>query len=160
MDMLSLPWFVNLLSSKMPLETVNLIWDMFLLYDMSHFFRAILSAISQLHDICLNLNRFDEVLLTIQQFLEIDFTPEMLINSLVDKISPEELAECRKKHRADIVIQINARVQRSHEMQPTYGEQKNFMDKFFSLKGLESYYGHLAQATNLEEHKLAAQILA
>ena len=101
---------------------------MFLLYDMSNFFRAILTAISQVHDICLNIDRFDEVLLTIQEFMASEFTPEMLINSLVEKISQAELAECRKKHRKEILSLINLTQKRSHGMRPAYGDQKNFMD--------------------------------
>mmetsp|Transcript_27905 Transcript_27905/g.37268 ORF Transcript_27905/g.37268 Transcript_27905/m.37268 type:complete len:91 (+) Transcript_27905:130-402(+) len=90
----------------MPIETVNLIWDMFFLYDMSNLFRALLTAISQVHDVLLNIDRFDEVLLTLQDFIATEFTPDMLINSLVDKISPEELEECRKRHRIESVSML------------------------------------------------------
>lgn len=106
----------------MPTETVNIIWDMIFLYDMSNFFRAILTAISQLHDICLNSDRFDEVLLAIQGFMATDFTPDLLINCLVEKISPEELAMCRKKHRKEIVNMMHEKLQRSHDTEPAYGE--------------------------------------
>ena len=106
----------------MPFETVNLILDMFLLYDMSNLFRAILTAISQVHDICLNIDRFDLVLLTIQDFMATDFTPDLLINSLVEKISPEELARSRTRHRKEIVDLINTKLTRGFEMQPTHGD--------------------------------------
>ena len=68
-DLLSMSWFVQLLVNKMPVATVNLIWDMFLLDDMRSIFRAVLTAIKQVHDACLNLERFDEVLLMIQDFI-------------------------------------------------------------------------------------------
>ena len=45
-------------------------------------------------------------------------------------------------------------------MRPAYGEQKNFMDKFFSLNGLQIYYEQRALVTDLAEHKFAAQVLA
>lgn len=54
-----------LLVNKVPFETVNLIWDMFLLYDITDFFRAILTVISNMHDTCLGIDRFDEMILFI-----------------------------------------------------------------------------------------------
>ena len=69
-ELLSMAWFVQLLVNKMPLQTVNLVWDMFLLDDIRSLFRAILTAIRQVHDQCLNLERFDEVLVMMQEFIE------------------------------------------------------------------------------------------
>lgn len=115
--MLSLQWFVQLLVNKMPIETVNLIWDMFLLYDMTNLFRALLTAISQVHDVLLNIDRFDEVLLTLQEFIATEFTPDMLINSLVEKISVEELQESRKRHSIESLNMLQARLQRSRQIE-------------------------------------------
>lgn len=47
-DVLSTQWFLQLLVNKIPTETVNLVWDMFLLEDIRSIFRAILTAFSQL----------------------------------------------------------------------------------------------------------------
>ena len=69
-ELLSMAWFVQLLVNKMPLQTVNLVWDMFLLDDIRSIFRAILTAIKQVHDQCLNFERFDEVLIMMQEFIE------------------------------------------------------------------------------------------
>ena len=44
-ELLSMSWFVQLLVNKMPVPTVNLIWDMFLLDDIRSIFRAVLTAI-------------------------------------------------------------------------------------------------------------------
>lgn len=156
MEMLSLQWFVQLLVNKMPIETVNLIWDMFLLYDMTNLFRALLTAISQVHDVLLNVDRFDEVLLTLQEFIATEFTPDMLINSLVEKISIEELQECRKRHRIESLNMLQARLQRSRQIETQYEPRKQFMDNFFSLTGMQSYYEQLALKTEEEEHKVAA----
>ena len=159
-EMLSLQWFVQLLVNKMPIETVNLIWDMFLLYDMTNLFRALLTAISQVHDVLLNIDRFDEVLLTLQEFIATEFTPDMLINSLVEKISVEELQECRKRHSIESLNMLQARLQRSRQIETQYEHRKQFMDNFFSLTGMQHYYEKLAEKTEEEEHKLGAQILA
>jgi len=50
----------------MPIQTVNLVWDMFLLDDIRAIFRAIMTAIKQVHDQCLEFDRFDEVLIMMQ----------------------------------------------------------------------------------------------
>ena len=51
-EMLSMSWFVQLLVNKMPLDTVNLIWDMFLVEDIRVIFRAVLTAFARVHDQC------------------------------------------------------------------------------------------------------------
>ena len=88
-------WFVQLLVNKMPTPTVNLVWDMFLLDDMRSIFRAILSAIKQVQDLAINMERFDEVLIMMQDFILNDFEPEMLINSLGPRIDSEEFKQMR-----------------------------------------------------------------
>ena len=46
-ELLSMPWFVQLLAGKMPSATVSLIWDMFLLDGIKSIFRAVLTAFKQ-----------------------------------------------------------------------------------------------------------------
>lgn len=94
-----MPWFVQLMVNKMPPATVSLIWDMFLIKDMRQLFRAILTAISHVHDMCLSLDRWDEVLLTIQGFIASDLTPEMLLNSLEPPIPYDVFQASRERNR-------------------------------------------------------------
>lgn len=79
---------------------------MFLLDDIRSIFRAVLTAIKQVHDQCLNLERFDEVLIMIQEFIEKDFEPEMLLNSLGPRISYEEFDASRERNRIDIIDKL------------------------------------------------------
>ena len=46
-ELLSMPWFVQLLAGKMPSATVDLVWDMFLLDGIKSIFRAVLTAFKQ-----------------------------------------------------------------------------------------------------------------
>ena len=159
-ELLSMSWFVQLLVNKMPIETVNLIWDLFLLDDIKQVFRAILTAISQLHDELLNLDRFDEILMTIQAFIADDFGPEMLINSLVPRISSEEFEALREKHRSQTLQTLKYRLDESRVRVADQDPRRQFMDKFFALGGLQHYYAELAKQTNSEEHRVAAKVLA
>lgn len=92
----------------MPTATVNLIWDMFLVDDIRSIFRSILTAFKQVHDECLGFERFDEVLIMIQEFIAEEFTPEMLLNSLGPRISHEDFEASRARQRKDIITMIKA----------------------------------------------------
>ena len=45
------------------------------------------------------LERFDEILIMIQNFSETDFTPELLLKKLVPDIPEEEIRELREHNR-------------------------------------------------------------
>ena len=133
-------WFVQLLVNKMPVPTVNLIWDMFLLDDIRSIFRAVLTAIKQVHDDCLRLERFDEVLVMMQEFIEKDFEPDMFLNSLGPRISFEEFEASRAYNRIDIIDKLKTQLDKGRVMMPDYDPRKQFIDKFFSFGGLADYY--------------------
>lgn len=159
-DLLSMSWFIQLLVNKMPRETVNLVWDMFLLKGIRAIFRAVLSAFKQVQDECFNFTRFDEVLLTIQGFFQNEFEPELFLNSLGPKISFDDFEESRKYHRRVILEKLKAQLDKGRAMMPSYEPRKQFIDKFFAYGGLPDYFEQIAEHTQREDHIVANRVLS
>lgn len=106
LDLLSFQWLVCLFSGKLREDTVNTIWNLFLLRGISVIFRVALTILKTLEDDIFELERFDEILIMIQNFSETDFTPEMLLKKLVPDIPEEEIRELRELNRVQIVQDI------------------------------------------------------
>ena len=106
LDLLSFQWLVCLFSRKLREDTVNTIWNLFLLRGISVIFRVALTILKTLEDDIFELERFDEILIMIQNFSETDFTPEMLLKKLVPDIPEEEIRELRELNRVQIVQDI------------------------------------------------------
>ena len=92
-------WLVCLFSGKLREDTVNTIWNLFLLRGISVIFRVALTILKTLEEDIFELERFDEILIMIQNFSETDFTPELLLKKLVPDIPEEEIRELRELNR-------------------------------------------------------------
>ena len=75
LDLLSFQWLVCLYSGKLREDTVNKVWDLFFLQGISIIFRVALTIIKVLEEEILEVDRFDEILMLIQNFSENEFTP-------------------------------------------------------------------------------------
>ena len=99
LDLLSFQWLVCLFSGKLREDTVNTIWNLFLLRGISVIFRVALTILKTLEEDIFELERFDEILIMIQNFSETEFTPELLLKKLVPDIPEEEIRELRELNR-------------------------------------------------------------
>ena len=75
LDLLSFQWLVCLFSGKLREDTVNVIWNLFLLRGISVIFRVALTILKTLEQDIFELERFDEILIMIQNFSETEFSP-------------------------------------------------------------------------------------
>ena len=65
LDLLSFQWLVCLFSGKLREDTVNVIWNLFLLRGISVIFRVALTILKTLEQDIFELERFDEILIMI-----------------------------------------------------------------------------------------------
>jgi len=70
------------------------------------------------------MERFDEVLVMMQEFIEKDFEPEMFLNSLGPRISYDEFDESRARNRLDIIEKLKAQLDKGRVMMPDYDPRK------------------------------------
>ena len=113
LDLLSFQWLVCLYSGKLREDTVNTVWDLFFLQGIGVIFRVALTIIKVLEDQIFELERFDEILMLIQNFSENEFTPEMLLSDFYPEIPDEEIRQIREKHRVKILEDIKNHLKQS-----------------------------------------------
>ena len=140
LDLLSFQWLVCLFSGKLREDTVNTIWNLFLLRGISIIFRVALTILKTLEEDIFELERFDEILIMIQNYSETEFTPELLLKNLVPDIPEEEIRELRDNNRVQIVQDIRKHVEQSSQKVINPNPRITFIKKFFSFSGLVDYF--------------------
>ena len=141
LDLLSFQWLVCLYSGKLREETVNTVWGLFFLQGIGVIFRVALTIIRVLEDQILEMERFDEILMLIQNFSENEFTPEMLLANLYPEIPDEEIRQVREKHRVKILEEIKNHLKQSGQRVLNANPRITFIKKFFSFNGFADYFG-------------------
>ena len=74
-DLLTFPWRVQMFVNKIPLETVLIVWDLFFLKGVRVLLRVALTVFQIVQQDCLEFDRFDLVLMHIQEFIERELDP-------------------------------------------------------------------------------------
>ena len=113
LDLLSFQWLVCLFSGKLREDTVNTVWNLFFLQGISIIFRVALTIIKVLEKDILELDRFDEILMLIQNYSENELTEETLLKNFFAEISDEEIRLIREKHRVKILEDIKNHLKQS-----------------------------------------------
>ena len=89
-DLLTFPWLVQIFFNKIPLETVLVVWDLFFLKGVRVLLRVALTVFSIVEQDCLEFDRFDEVLMHIQEFVLNELDPASLLNNFAQEIKRSE----------------------------------------------------------------------
>lgn len=89
-DLLTFPWLVQIFVNKIPLETVLVVWDLFFLKGVRVLLRVALTVFSIVEQDCLEFDRFDEVLMHIQEFVLNELDPASLLNNFAQEITRSE----------------------------------------------------------------------
>ena len=157
LDLLSFQWLVCLFSGKLREDTVNTVWNLFFLQGISVIFRVALTIIKVLEKDILELDRFDEILMLIQNYSENEFTAEMLLKNFFGEIQDEEIRLIREKHRVKILEDIKNHLKQSSSRVVNVNPRITFIKKFFSFNGFADYFAEHKDKS--EKHKAAWQLL-
>ena len=103
------------------------------------------------------MDRFDEILMLIQNFSENEFTPQMLLENFYPEISDEEIRLKREKHRVKILEDIKIHLKQSSERVVNANPRITFIKKFFSFNGFADYFAERKEQS--EKHKAAWLLL-
>lgn len=95
-ELLTFSWIVNIFVNKIPLETVLLVFDLFFLKGVQVLLRVALSVFQILQEDCLKFDRFDLVLVHIQEFIMGKLEPAFLLANLSDEIPRKEYTQLRE----------------------------------------------------------------
>lgn len=129
--------FVN----KIPLETVLVVWDLFFLKGVRVLLRVALTIFQIVQHDCLEFDRFDLVLMHIQEFGMNELDPASLMNNFAPEITRSEFKQMREIFGNQVTESLKSNV--SADRKQFVSEecaQQNFMRNFFSFGGLTDYY--------------------
>ena len=91
--------------------------------------------------------RFDEVLMYIQDFVAKDLSPSVLLLEFANEIKKAEFEQLRAEYCNDVTQSLNKQIQAGRKkVLPEGLAQQNFMKSFFPYHGLNDYYDRLAQS--------------
>ena len=94
-DLLTFPWLVQMFVNKIPLETVLIVWDLFFLKGVRVLLRVALTVFQIVQQDCLEFDRFDLVLMHIQEFIERELDPQSMLQNFAQDITKKDFKEMR-----------------------------------------------------------------
>ena len=109
-DLLTFPWLVQIFVNKIPLETVLVVWDLFFLKGVRVLLRVALTVFSIVEQDCLEFDRFDEVLMHIQEFVLNELDPASLLNNFAQEITRSEFKQLREMFGREITEQLKSQL--------------------------------------------------
>ena len=101
-DLLTFPWLVQMFVNKIPLETLLVVWDLFFLKGVRVLIRVALTVFQIVQQDCLEFDRFDLVLMHIQEFIMNELDPVSLLNNFASDISRSEFRELREIYGQEV----------------------------------------------------------
>lgn len=145
-ELLTFAWFVQMFVNKMPFETVQVVWDLFFLKGVKVLIRVALTVFSILQQDCLDFDRFDHVMMHVQEFIQVELTPESLLSNFAPDIPRKDFRHYRDIYTVDIMRQIKHQIAQDRSKQVQQEEaQHNFIQNFFAYNGITDYYERRAR---------------
>lgn len=95
-DLLTFPWLVQIFVNKIPLETVLVVWDLFFLKGVRVLLRVALTVFDIVQEDCLGFDRFDLVLMHIQEFIMNELDPVSMLANFAQDITRSEFKQMRE----------------------------------------------------------------
>ena len=143
-DLLTFPWLVQLFVNKIPLETQLVVWDLFFLKGVRVLLRVALTVFSVVQQDCLDLDRFDLVLMHIQEFIMNELDPPSLFANFSAGITRSDFKQMREEFGQQVSEQLKSQIKADRKKFVSESlAQQGFMQNFFMYGGLTDYYAHL-----------------
>ena len=105
-DLLIFPWLVQIFVAKIPMETLLVVWDLFLLKGIRLLLRVALTVFQIVQHDCLDFDRFDLVLMHIQEFIMNELDPASLLNNFASEIPRSEFKSMRESFGQEVTEQL------------------------------------------------------
>ena len=140
-DLLTFPWFVQIFVGKIPLETTLVVWDLFFLKGVRVLLRAALTIFQIVQQDCLEFDRFDLVIMHVQEFVMNELDPASFLSNFASEITHSEFKQLRKTFGRQVTESLKSEISADRKRFISEDQaQQNFMKNFFPYHGLTDYY--------------------
>jgi len=159
-DLLTFPWLVQIFVDKIPLETLLIVWDLFFLKGVRVLLRVALTIFQIVQQDCLEFDRFDLVLMHIQEFVKNELDPGSLLMNFASEVTRSEFKQMREMFGNQVTESLKTQisVDRKRFVSEEHA-QHNFMNNFFSYGGIKDFYERKAKADPTPKNVEALELL-